>query len=68
MKRSCVGALLGCAVCVQAYAQTSLIYLQGHTDRLRWESWFSELKGERRQGAEFWAGERNSSHPTLCRQ
>jgi hypothetical protein len=41
-------------------------YEQGRTDRLAWETWFSSLSGDYKEGARYWSGQRSLSHPGLC--
>ncbi len=40
--------------------------MQGHADRVSFETWFSTLSGDQRRGAEFWAQERSKPRPVSC--
>ena len=38
----------------------------GASDRLKWETWFNALNGPSRDGAEYWAGARNTPDHESC--
>ena len=46
--------------------EVSDLFSQGLRDRTKWENWFSSLTGDKRAGAEYWAGQRSLSHPGDC--
>jgi hypothetical protein len=46
--------------------QPSAAYRQGQADRLSWESWFSDLTGDERAGADYWAAHRSLPNPGSC--
>jgi hypothetical protein len=47
-------------------AKASIEFLQGLGDRLTWKMWFRGLKGEYRDGADYWSGQRSLHHPGSC--
>jgi len=46
--------------------QASAAYRQGQVDRQAWETWFSTLTGDYRDGAAYWADQRSSRPPVSC--
>lgn len=40
--------------------------VQGHTDRVGFETWIGGLSGDQRRGADFWAAERSKPKPASC--
>jgi len=46
--------------------EPSALFSQGLRDRTKWENWFATLTGDRRAGAEYWAGQRSLPRPGLC--
>ena len=46
--------------------QPSAAFQQGQLARQAWETWFGSLTGERRAGADYWAGQRSLPHPGSC--
>jgi hypothetical protein len=47
-------------------AMTTTAFGDGHADRKAFESWFDQLSGVYRAGAEFWAGHRSDPSPPDC--
>lgn len=41
-------------------------YVQGHQDRVNWESWYSHQVGVAQMGAAYWASQRSLPHPGTC--
>lgn len=47
-------------------SQASPVLQQGQADRREWESWFTSLSGEFRDGALYWTAERSKPRPGSC--
>ena len=45
---------------------TGNAYEQGRSDRLAWETWFSGLSGDYKDGARYWTSQRSLLHPGPC--
>jgi hypothetical protein len=45
----------------------STSYQRGATERDDWETWFNSLQGSRKDGAEYWTGQRSLKVPVPCR-
>lgn len=46
--------------------QPSAAFQQGQLARQAWETWFNGLTGDRRAGADYWAGQRSLRQPGSC--
>lgn len=47
-------------------SQASPMIQQGQADRRDWETWFTSLSGDFRDGALYWTGERSKPRPGSC--
>ena|SRR5665213_963132 len=75
MRRSAFGFVLGFGMTLLPVApraadnsdlMATSAFRAGHADRQAWETWFDNLSGSVRAGAEFWASHRSDPNPPAC--